>query len=78
MLKGIKFGPIKTEPVKGEMLVARRALNMQQKEDHDQEHRELIFHTRCFIKNKVCSMVIDSGSVTNVASTLLISWICLL
>ena len=60
------------EPVKGEMLVARRALNMQQKEDHDQEHRELIFHTRCFIKNKVCSMVIDSGSVTNVASTLLV------
>ncbi|KAF7801156.1 putative gag-pol polyprotein [Senna tora] len=60
------------EPVKGEVLVARRALNMQLKEDHEQEQRELIFHTRCFIKNKVCSMVIDSGSVTNVASTLLV------
>ena len=59
-------------PVKGEVLVARRALNMQLKEDNDQEQRELIFHTRCFIKNKVCSMVIDSGSVTNVASTLLV------
>ncbi|KAF7835417.1 Transposon Ty3-G Gag-Pol polyprotein [Senna tora] len=45
---------------------------MQLKEDHEQEQRELIFHTRCFIKNKVCSMVIDSGSVTNVASTLLV------
>ncbi|KAF7835011.1 putative gag-pol polyprotein [Senna tora] len=60
------------ELVKGEVLVARRALNMQLKEDHEQEQRELIFHTRCFIKNKVCSMVIDSGSVTNVASTLLV------
>ncbi|KAF7835140.1 Transposon Ty3-G Gag-Pol polyprotein [Senna tora] len=40
------------EPVKGEVLVARRALNMQLKEDHEQEQRELIFHTRCFIKNK--------------------------
>ena len=26
------------EPIKREMLVARRSLNMQQKEDHDQEH----------------------------------------
>ncbi|KAF7841466.1 Transposon Ty3-G Gag-Pol polyprotein [Senna tora] len=60
------------EPIKGEVLVARRALNMQLKEDHEEEQRELIFHTRCFIKNKVCSMVIDSGSVTNVASTLLV------
>ncbi|KAF7835505.1 putative gag-pol polyprotein [Senna tora] len=60
------------EPVKGQVLVARRALKMQLKEDHEQEQRELIFHTRCFIKNKVCSMVIDSGSVTNVASRLLV------
>ncbi|XP_054801490.1 uncharacterized protein LOC129305505, partial [Prosopis cineraria] len=54
------------------ILVARRALNIQPKEDDEHEQREHIFHTRCFIKEKVCSMVIDGGSCTNVASTLLV------
>ncbi|XP_019082606.1 PREDICTED: uncharacterized protein LOC104704607 [Camelina sativa] len=30
--------------------------------------RENIFHTRCIIKNKVCNLIIDGGSCTNVAS----------
>ncbi|PKI55427.1 hypothetical protein CRG98_024200 [Punica granatum] len=30
--------------------------------------RENIFHTRCYIKDKVCSVIIDGGSRTNVAS----------
>ena len=34
--------------------------------------REHIFHTRCHVQNKVCSLIIDSGSCTNVASTLLV------
>lgn len=60
------------EPMKGEMLVTRRALSIQPSSDGDGEQRENIFHTRCLIKDKLCSMVIDSGSCTNVASTLLV------
>src|SRR3954464_6935075 len=39
--------------VQGEMLVARRALSVQVKED-DGVQRENIFHTRCHVQNKVC------------------------
>ena len=56
----------------GEMLVTRCALNIQPKEDGDEVQREHIFHTRCHVNNKVCSMIIDSGSCTNVASTVLV------
>jgi len=34
--------------------------------------RENIFHTRCLINDKVCSMIVDSGSCTNVASVTLV------
>ncbi|GKV11621.1 hypothetical protein SLEP1_g22863 [Rubroshorea leprosula] len=37
--------------VHGELLVTRRALNMQAKED-DEVQRDNIFHTRCHVKNK--------------------------
>ena len=59
-------------PVEGESLVARRALNAQVKEDDMEQQRENIFHTRCHVNNKVCSMIIDGGSCTNVASTTLV------
>ena len=59
-------------PVEGESLVARRALSAQIKEDDVDQQRENIFHTRCHINNKVCSMIIDGGSCTNVASTTLV------
>ncbi|XP_059446591.1 uncharacterized protein LOC132178154, partial [Corylus avellana] len=59
-------------PVEGESLVARRALSAQVKEDDMKQQRENIFHTRCHINNKVCSMIIDGGSCTNVASTTLV------
>jgi hypothetical protein len=59
-------------PVEGESLVARRALSAQVKEDDMEQQRENIFHTRCHINNKVCSMIIDGGSCTNVASTTLV------
>ncbi|RVX02077.1 Transposon Ty3-G Gag-Pol polyprotein [Vitis vinifera] len=39
-------------PVKGESLVARRALSAQVKEDDMEQQRENIFHTRCHINNK--------------------------
>ena len=51
--------------------MARRALSVQAKED-DEVQRENIFHTRCHVQNKVCSVIIDGGSCTNVASTTLV------
>ena len=54
----------------GEMLglVARRALSLHAREEEDVQ-RKNIFHTRCHVKDKVCSVIIDGGSCTNVAST---------
>lgn len=54
------------------LFVTRRVLSIQPKDDVDVEQREHIFHTRCHVKDKVCTMIIDSGSCTNVASTLLV------
>ena len=45
--------------------VAKRALSVQVKED-EAVQRENIFHTRCYVQDKVCSMIIDGGSCTNV------------
>jgi hypothetical protein len=52
-------------------LVARRALSLQAK-GVDEVQWENIFHTRCYVKDKVCSMIIDGGSCTNVASTIMV------
>ncbi|GKV46444.1 hypothetical protein SLEP1_g53428 [Rubroshorea leprosula] len=57
--------------VDGELLVTRRALNVQAKED-DEVQRDNIFYTRFHVKNKVCSVIIDGGSCTNAASTVLV------
>jgi hypothetical protein len=51
----------------GDLLVVQRVLNAQI--DVSDEQRENIFHTRCQIRDKVCGMIIDNGSCTNVAST---------
>jgi hypothetical protein len=40
-------------PVEGESLVTRRALNTQIKVDDMEQQRENIFHTRCYVNNKV-------------------------
>ena len=40
-------------------------------EDHG-EQKENLFHTHCLISNKLCNMIIDGGSCTNIASTLLV------
>jgi hypothetical protein len=58
------------EPVKGDLLVVQRVLNAQI--DVSDEQSENIFHTRCQIRDKVCGMIIDNGSCTNVASTILV------
>ena len=54
-----------------ELLVARRALSVQDKEE-DEVQRENIFHTRCHVQNKVCSVIFDGGSCTSVTSTTLV------
>ena len=57
--------------VQGELIVARRALSLQAKED-DEVQRENIFPTRCHVQNRVCSVIIDGGNCTNAASTTLV------
>ena len=37
--------------------------------DPETIQRENIFHTRCSIDHKVCSLIIDGGSCTNVVET---------
>jgi hypothetical protein len=62
--------------VVGDLLVARRVLNVEVKEEESNQ-RENYFHTRCFVNNNVCSVIIDGGSCTNVASTYLVDKLAL-
>ncbi|RDY03817.1 hypothetical protein CR513_12546, partial [Mucuna pruriens] len=55
-----------------ELYLTRHALSIKPKENGDVEQREHIFHTRCLVQGKVCSMILDGGSCTNVASTILV------
>ncbi|PKI73072.1 hypothetical protein CRG98_006567 [Punica granatum] len=54
----------------GEMLMIRQVLSSETK--LEEEQRENLFRTRCTIQNKVCRVIINSGSCTNVASTTLV------
>ncbi|KAL4273929.1 hypothetical protein GQ457_13G017350 [Hibiscus cannabinus] len=56
----------------GEIHVMKKVLSFQTKEE-DKEQRENIFHTRCRVEKEVCSLIIYSGSCTNVARTFLIN-----
>ena len=56
----------------GDSLVTRHALNTKIKMDDIEQKSENIFHTRCHINNKVCSMIIDLRSCINLASTTLV------
>jgi len=55
----------------GELLVLRRILHTQDT-PYDKAQREMILHSRCTIQDKVCNLIINGGSCTNVASTTLI------
>ncbi|XP_057247453.1 uncharacterized protein LOC130589856 [Beta vulgaris subsp. vulgaris] len=59
-------------PDDGECLVVRRTLSGIPTNE-EQFQREAIFHTRCTIGGKVCSLIIDGGSCTNVASQTLVT-----
>jgi hypothetical protein len=54
------------------VLVIRRSLSVQTKEDDVKQQKKNNFHTRCLINNKVCNMIIDNSSCTNIASVTLI------
>ncbi|KAH9792707.1 hypothetical protein KPL71_004239 [Citrus sinensis] len=47
-------------PIDGKLMVARRALNMQVKEDAEVQ-RDNIFHTRCHIKDKLSILIYSKG-----------------
>ena len=65
--------------VTGELLVTRRALNVHVKGEYNEVVQcDNNFHTRCHIRDKVCSVVIDGGSCTNVANTELVEKLSLL
>lgn len=54
-------------PDVGKLLVTRRVLSVLI--NHKEKvQRENIFHTRCTIKNKVCNLIIDGSSCTNVGN----------
>ena len=55
-------------PCEGDLLMIRRMLGTIPK-SLDGTQRENIFQTCCLINNKLCSLIIDGGSCTNVAST---------
>ncbi|KAD4889457.1 hypothetical protein E3N88_21530 [Mikania micrantha] len=61
-----------TGPDEGLTLVIRRAMNIIPTKDMNPQ-REAIFHTRCTISQRVCTVIIDGGSCTNVASQTLVT-----
>ncbi|XP_033139174.1 uncharacterized protein LOC117130409 [Brassica rapa] len=58
-------------PAHGPLLVTRRTLSVQPK-NNEKEQRENLFHSRCLVSEKVCSLIIDGGSCSNVASDTLV------
>ncbi|RDX93952.1 hypothetical protein CR513_23719, partial [Mucuna pruriens] len=63
-----------SELVRGDILVTRRTLSIQPKEGGDMEQREHLFHTRCHINDKECSMIIDHGRDIRVTKQVLVSF----
>lgn len=51
-------------PMDGKILVTRHDLNVQIKEDEEQQ--ENIFYTRCHVNDKMCSMIINRESCINI------------
>lgn len=58
---------LELDPDNGECLVIRRTLSIAAQEE-ESDQREAIFHSKCTILNKVCSLIIDGGCCANVAS----------
>ena len=73
----VDSGPIFDEedslnyPARGPLLVTRRSLRVQPKAN-EKEQRENLFHSRCLVSEKVCSLIIDGGICTNVTRDTLV------
>jgi len=63
--------PTLVTPDVGELLVIRRAVHAKEVPLKPNQ-REQIFHTQCTIGSKMCELIIDGGTRTNVAFTTLI------
>ncbi|XP_059313982.1 uncharacterized protein LOC132064853 [Lycium ferocissimum] len=61
---------IRYEEALNHAIVARKAMGALAREESDQ--RENLFHARCKIVDKVCSLIIDGGSCTNAVSQFLV------
>ena len=55
----------------GELLILQRILHAKES-SREENQREHIFYSQCTIQGKVCSVIIDMGSCTSVASTHLV------
>lgn len=47
----------------GDALITRRALNIPLKKEGDEMHKEHLFHMRCMVQNKICSIIIDIAAL---------------
>ena len=59
------------EANEGELLVLRRGLSGRKGSNHEEQCKG-IFHIRCTITGHVCSLIVDGGTCTNIASTTLV------
>ncbi|XP_057990435.1 uncharacterized protein LOC131172909 [Hevea brasiliensis] len=60
-------------PIDGNVLVTMHTLSAQfSLSDRDEVQKDNIFHTGCLVNEKLCSVIVDSGSCCNVASSLLV------
>jgi len=64
LIEGVEV--VVEEANKEEVVVLMRALSGLK--GHHDEQRENIFHPRCTVKEKECSVLINGGSCTDVAS----------
>ncbi|KAH1122158.1 hypothetical protein J1N35_005318 [Gossypium stocksii] len=62
--------------VDGELLVVKWSLSTQS--SFNEPQRENLFHTRFLVHIKICSLVVDGGSCTNIASILMVDKLALL
>ncbi|XP_068477278.1 uncharacterized protein [Phaseolus vulgaris] len=63
---------VELDTLEGDLLMIQRLMGSKM-QALDQTQRENIFHTRCSIQGKICSLIVDGGSCTNVASSRLVT-----
>ncbi|RDX90210.1 hypothetical protein CR513_27951, partial [Mucuna pruriens] len=63
--------PIANVNLQGDLLMVRRLMSAHVRKESNSQ-RENIFHSRCHVKGKFCSIIIDDGNYVNVASLRLV------